>query len=83
MPPGPTLPLASLRMALVLAAIMALLLVRALVAELGDLFAILVNLRTVLLKPARDFLGLQPHLAQLQLCPVLLALVETQRGCAH
>ena len=61
---------------------MALHLVSALAVELGDRFATLVNLLTALLEPARDFLGLQPPLAQLQLCLVLLALVETQRGCA-
>ena len=70
-------------MALVLAVTTALLLVRALVAELGDLFAILVNLRTVLPKLVKDFLGLQPHLAQLQLPLVLLVLAETQQESVH
>ena len=62
---------------------MALLLVRALVAELGDLFAILVNLLTALLEPARDFLGLKLPLVPLLPCLVPLVLAETQPEFVH
>ena len=62
---------------------MALHLVNALAAELGDLFATLVNLLTALLDLARDFLGLKLPLAQLQLPLVLLVLAETQQESVH
>ena len=70
-------------MALVLAVTTALLLVRALVAELGDLFAILVNRLTAPLDPARDFLGLKLPLVPLLPCLVPLVLAETQQESVH
>ena len=62
---------------------MALHLVNALAAELGDLFATLVNLLTALLDLARDFPGLKLPLVPLLPCLVPLVLAETQPEFVH